>query len=35
LHEQEWRLIFIGVAVLTGIAFTLSALFGVAWLVTK
>jgi hypothetical protein len=32
---QEWKLILTGVAVLTGIAFTLSALFGIAWLVTK
>ena len=32
---QEWKVIFLGTAVLTGIACALSALFGVAWLVTK
>ena len=31
----RFRSVFIGVAVLTGMACALSALFGVAWLVTK
>ena len=31
----RFRTVLIGVAVLTGVACALSALFGVAWLVTK